>query len=231
MFIIASTGRCGTQAICDVFGRYSDHEVRHEPEPLLLAEAQRAHAGRCRYSPTYMARMWGFHRSDKKRYGESVRCPTLVGDIARVAPNAKVVVLFRQPAGYVSSAWSRGVMRKGDQWDRWRILPPDAPGHGPSDLIGLHYAEVNRILADAVVRLGDRAMAVEVGELDVVVDQVASFAGVSITDRGAMASLLAERPNAGPSGPWGGDRPEPLTADVARRANDAYGRLVELSAR
>jgi hypothetical protein len=231
VFIIASTGRCGTQAICDALGQYSDHEVRHEPEPLLLAEAQRAHAGRWRYSPTYLSRMWGFRRSDGHRYAESVRCPTLVGDIARVAPGSKVVVLFREPSGYVASAWSRGVMRKGDQWDRWRILPPDAPGHSVADLIGLHYAEVNQILTDTVARLGSRAMVVEVGELDVVVDHVASFAGVGITDRPAMSALLAQRPNAGPSGPWGGDRPEPLSAAVAARADDAYRRLVELAGR
>lgn len=230
VLIIASTGRCGTQAICDVFNEHSDHVVRHEPEPLLLAEAQRAHAGRWRYSPTYISRMWGFRRNDARPYGESVRCSTLVGDIARVAPNSRVVVLFRQPAGYVTSAWSRGVMRKGDQWDRFRILPADAQGRSTVDLIGLHYAEVNRILADTLVRLGDRAIAVEVGDLDQVVDQMASFAGITLTDRAAVSALLARRPNAGPSGPWGDDSPGALSSDVAARADVAYRRLVALSA-
>jgi len=231
VFIIASTGRCGTQAICDAFGRYSDHQVRHEPEPLLLAEAQRAHIGRWRYSPTYLKRMWDFRRRNGDPYGESVRCPTLVGDIARVAPSSTLMVLFRRPSGYVASAWSRGVMRKGDQWDQWRILPHDADGRSVVDLIGLHYAEVNRILADTVVGLGDRAITVEVGELDVVVDQLASFAGVAITDRQAMAELLAKRPNAGPSDRWGDEQPDALSADVASRADAEYQRMVELSAR
>jgi len=229
VLIIASTGRCGTQAICDVFDQFTDHEVRHEPEPLLLAEAQRAHAGRWRYSPTYVSRMWDFRRRDGTPYGESVRCPTLVADIARYAPRSRVVVLFRAPGAYVASAWSRGVMRKGDRWDRWRILPADAHSRSVVDLIGLHYAEVNRVLADTVVRLGGRAMVVEVGDLDTVVDQVASFAGMAFTDRPAVSARLAQRPNAGPSGPWGTDRPGPLSSDVARRADDAYRRLVELS--
>lgn len=229
VFIIASTGRCGTQAICDAFGLYSDHQVRHEPEPLLLAEAQRAHLGRWRYSPTYVRRMLGFRRLDGDRYGESVRCPTLVGDIARVAPGSRLVVLFRSPSGYMASAWSRGVMRKGDQWDQWRILPPDAAGRDVVDLIGLHYAEVNQILADTVASLGDRATVVEVGDLDAVVDQVAVFAGIGITDRQAMSDLLAQRPNAGPSGPWGDAAAGPMSDDVASRANDAYLRLQALA--
>ena len=120
-------------------------------------------------------------------------------------------------------------MRKGDQWDQWRILPPDAAGRNVVDLIGLHYAEVNRILADTVASLGDRATVVEVGDLDAVVDQVAAFAGIGITDRQAMSDLLAQRPNAGPSGPWGDATAGPMSDDVALRANDAYLRLQALA--
>lgn len=237
MFIIASTGRCGTQAICDAYGRFSDHRVRHEPEPLLLAEAQRAHHGQWRYSTTYLRRMGGFARLNRQQYGESVRCAPLVADIARVAPSARVVVLFRDPVGYVRSAWGRGVMRKGDQWDRWRILPADAgeppgyDGRSVTDLIGLHYAEVNQILAATAERLGDRAMVVELGELDVVVDRVAQFTDITITDRAGMAELLSQRPNAGPTDTWGGGEPGSLSPQVLQRANAAYRRLVSLAER
>jgi hypothetical protein len=229
MLIIASTGRCGTQAICEAFGRYSDHSMRHEPEPLLLAEAYAAHCGRWRYSVQYVRRMLGFRWRDRDRYGESVRCPTLVGDIAKVAPNSRVVVLFRRPSSYVASAWSRGVMRKRDQWDQWRILPEDADWYSVVDRIALHYAEVNRVLAEVVSGLGDRAIAVEVGELDEVVDQVAAFAGIDIIDRRAMTDLFAQRPNAGPQGRWGISQPDPVSAAVSARADDVYRRLRDLT--
>lgn len=231
MFVIASTGRCGTQAICDAFEQFSDHKVRHEPEPLLLAEAHAAHTGRWRYSPTYVRRMTGFRRRNNTAYGESVRCPTLVGDITRFAPDARLVVLVRNPKGYLSSAWGRGVLRKGDQYDQWRILPAEAAGRSTIDAIGLHYCEVNRILADTAERLAGRAIVVEVGDLDVVVDRIAGFVGAHITDRAGMTAFLSRRPNAGPSGPWA-DTPAPeLSADVAEQADEVFHRLVTMAAR
>ncbi|MFM8236769.1 MAG: hypothetical protein ACKOBG_03290 [Actinomycetota bacterium] len=50
MFIVAGTGRCGTRAICDALDRFTDHAVRHEPEPRLLAEAANRLAARLRRS-------------------------------------------------------------------------------------------------------------------------------------------------------------------------------------
>lgn len=229
VFLVASTGRCGTQAICDALDRFTDHTVRHEPEPLLLGEAWKAHQGRWRWSPTYARRMRAFRQADRTPYGESVRCAPLIDDIARVAPQSRLVVLYRSPEGYLRSAWGRGVMRKGDQWDRWRILPADAVGREPVDQVALHYAEVNRLLADTTERLGERALVVEVGELDEVVDAITGFVGATVTDRAAMAALLSARPNAGPVGTWG-DEPLPeASADALEAAHAAYRRLASLS--
>ena len=228
MFVVASTGRCGSQAICNAFDDYSDHRVRHEPEPLLLEDAWRAHQGRRRRSLTYYRRMREFRRTDGTPYGESVRCPTLLGDIADAAPSSRVVVLFRRPEGYLRSAWQRGVMRKGDQWDRWRLLPPDAARRDPVDQIALHYAEVNRVLAETAGQLGERALVVELVELDDAVDAIAGFVGAEIVDREGMAAFLRSKPNAGPSGPWGADPQPEVSPDALEAAEVAYERLVSL---
>ncbi|MFM7223890.1 MAG: hypothetical protein ACKO1Y_00395 [Actinomycetota bacterium] len=225
MFIVAGTGRCGTRAICDALDRFTDHAVRHEPEPRLLAEAWRAHRGRWRWTPTYLRRLAGFRRADGTPVGESVRCAPLLGDIARVAPQSRVVVPFRAPDAYLRSAWGRGVMRRGDEWDRLRILPAEAANRAPVDQVLFHYAEVNRILADAAARLGPRALVVEVGDLDAVADAIVTFVGATVTDREAMAAFLATRPNAGPVDGWDA-APLPTPADDARAAADAsYRRL------
>lgn len=229
MFIVASTGRCGTQAVCDAFEQFTDHRVRHEPEPLLLEEAYRAYHHRWRVTPTYLRRMLGFRKLDGTAYGESVRCPTLLDDLARFAPRSRFVVLFRSPGGYVRSAWGRGVLRKGGPWDRWRILPAEAEGRDVVDRIALHYAEVNRLLADTVERLGDRALVLEVGELDEVVDAMATFTGAVISDRAGMADLLTRRPNAGGTSGWDADPCPEVSADVQAVADAAYARLRSLA--
>ena len=225
MFLVAGTGRCGTRAICDALDRFTDHCVRHEPEPRLLAEAWRAHQGRWRWTPTYLRRLAGFRRADGAPIGESVRCAPLLLDITRVAPRCRVVVPFREPDAYLRSAWGRGVMRRGDEWDRMRILPTEAAGRAPVDQVLFHYAEVNRILADTTARLGPRSLVVEVGELDAVADAIVGFVGATVTDRAAMADFLATRPNAGPVDGWDAE-PLPVPAADARAAAAAvYERL------
>lgn len=225
MFLVASSGRCATAAICSGLDQFSDHRMRHEPEPRLLGEALRAHQGRWRWSRTSLARMWEWRRLDGTPYGEAVRCAPLVVDIARVAPRSRIVVLVRRPDEYVRSAWGRGVMRKGDpEWDAMRILPADADGRAAVDRIALHYEAVNRILARTVERLGDRAMVAIVDDLDRVVDQIADFAGVRIHDRAGLAAHLASRPNSGPVEQWA-DAPPVASEDAMARATAAFAAL------
>ena len=217
MFLVASSGRCATAAICSGLDRFSDHRVRHEPEPRLLRESLRAHQGRWRWSRTSVERMREWRRLDGTPYGEAVRCAPLVLDIARVAPRSKVVVLVRRPEEYVRSAWGRGVMRKGDaEWDALRILPADAEGRPAVDRIALYYEAVNRILARTVERLGDRAMVAIVDDLDLLVDDIAAFAGVQLRDRAGLTAHFASRPNSGPVEEWAGDAPAASTEAMTR---------------
>lgn len=230
MFFIASTGRCGTRALCDALAAASDHRVRHEPEPLLLAEAWRAHRGRFRYTPTLLRRLLDWYRLDGTPYGESLRCPTLLADIARVARGARFVVLFRDPGSYLASAWGRGVLRKGNAWDRHRLLPGDAEGLPIADRILLHQAEVHGILADFAERRPDRVLVCELRDLDARLPRICDYAGIGLRDPAQARAILAARPNAGPVGRFG-EEAVPTPSPVAlERAGRSYGRLRKLAA-
>lgn len=231
MFLIASTGRCGTRALCDALEAASDHRVRHEPEPLLLEEAHRAYHGRWRFTPTLLRRLLAWHRLDREPYGEALRCPSLLDDIARVARRARFLVLFRDPAGYLASAWGRGVLRKGNAWDRYRLLPAGTEALPIADRILLHQAEVHTLLADFKTRRPERVLVCEAGQLDRLLPRVCDFAGVKLLDPARAQAILAARPNAGPTGRFG-EEPVPRPSSAARAvAEGAYARLQDLAER
>lgn len=229
MLIIASTGRCGTRALCDALTAASDHRVHHEPEPLLLEEAQRAYHGRWRYSWVFLQRLFAWRRLDGTPYGEAVRCPTLLGDIARVTRRARFVILFREPEEYVRSAWGRGVLRKGNVWDRYRLLPNGSDALAIGDQIALHYAEVNRILAEFAVRHAQRVTVCETRHLDQAFPQLCAFAGVKVLDRAAAEAILSARPNAGPLSRYAEPETPAVSAEVRSAASLAYQRLRALA--
>jgi hypothetical protein len=230
MFFIASTGRCGTRALCDALEAASDHRVRHEPAPLLLEEAWCAHRGRFRFTPALLGRLLDWFRLDGTPYGEALRCPTLLDDIARVARRARFVVLFRDPDGYLASAWGRGVLRKGNAWDRYRLLPDGAESLPIADRILLHQAEVNGILADFAERRADRVLVCELRDLEARLARLCEHAGVSLHDPARARAILAARPNAGPAGHFGDERvPEPSAA-ARERAASVHERLRALAA-
>ena len=231
MFFIASTGRTGTRALCDALEAASDHRVRHEPEPLLLEEARRAHLGRFRFTRTYLRRLWAWHRLDGTPYGEALRCPTLLDDLARIAPRARFLVLFRDPDGYLASAWGRGVLRKGNAWDRHRLLPAGAEALPIADRILLHQAEVHRILADFAERRRDRVRVCALQDLEAQLPVLCAFAGVQLRDPARAVAILAARPNAGPIERFAGE-PVPVPSPKARAtAQTAHARLEAIAAR
>jgi hypothetical protein len=201
MFLIASSGRSGTLAVCNGLNKFSDHTVMHEPEPTLLEEAFRKHKGLPFDSPVFQARMAFFRDRNREQYGESFRAPNLLPEILRVAPDTKFLILVRPPAEYVVSAHAKFVFRKpDDSWDRFRIIP-EFPGKTFDDLplsdkIAWHWAAVNRYLLDFAEEQGP---AVRVAVITDLQDQIRGFAGhlgVAIRDPEGLAAFLASRPNA-----------------------------------
>ena len=203
MFVIASTGRCGTEAICHGLDRFSDHVVEHEPEPRLLREAHLKHLGEQYRTPTYEERMRFFRDREHARYGQSFRAPNLLEDIGSVAAETRFLVVVRTPTEYVVSAHALGVLRRGDEWDQARILPrgvSEASERGSlAARIAWHWDAVNRYLLDFAERSGSRARVVVLGPLEDVLPQWAAWLGVDVGDPGGLREYLASKPNASPS--------------------------------
>lgn len=201
VFIVASSGRCGTLALCEALDRFSDHRVEHEPPPRLLEEAREKHLGRPYETRTLSRRLDFFARRSRSRYGQSFRAVTLLPEVGDAAPEARFLVLVREPAGYLLSAHAKHVLRKGDEWDRFRIMPRTMPADATiADRLALHWVAVNTYLLEFAESTGDRARVALVGRLEDDVEEWAEFLGVKILDREQLAGLLATRPNAAATG-------------------------------
>jgi hypothetical protein len=196
MFVIASTGRCGTLALCRGLDEFSDHTVEHEPEPRLLREAYLKHSGEEYRSETYRERLAFFRERDGTRYGQSFRAPTLLDDIAGAAPQARFLVLVRHPLEYVVSADFMRVLRRGDEWDELRIMPPGADGLPHAERLLAHWLEVNGYLLDFVQRNPARARVAVVERLEEKIAALADHLDVRIERPAELRNLLTTRPNA-----------------------------------
>jgi hypothetical protein len=196
VFVIASSGRCGTLALCRGLDEFSDHTVEHEPEPRLLREAFLKHAGAEYRTETYRDRLAFFHERDGTRYGQSFRAPNLLDDVAETAPEARFLVLVRHPLEYVVSAHFMKVLSRGDEWDELRIMPPGVETLSLAERLVAHWAEVNRYLLGFADRRADRARVALVEGLEDKVGAIADHLGVRIEHPDELGALLVARPNA-----------------------------------
>lgn len=197
MFLIASTGRCGTVALCSALGDHSDHEMAHEVPPRLLEEAWLKHRGESFRTPDYESKLALFRAKEHTAYGEAFRGCTLLPEIAEAAPGTRFLIVVRDPLGYIPSAHYMWVLRKpGTTWDGQRILPADDTPHRPLALrLADHWDEVNRYLLDFAESTSASVKVVLHGPLDERVDDWADFAGVRFIDRAAVSARLDQQLN------------------------------------
>jgi len=200
MFIIASGGRCGTHAICHGLNQFSNHVVRHEPEPRLLREAYLKHQRQPHDTAVLQARLRFFEEQAQQSYGESVRAPNLLPEIQTVAPQTRFLIIVRNPLEYVLSAHSKRVFSKGDMWDETRIIPLDLRSRFAdlpiSQKIAWHWVAVNSYLLDFAESASASTKVVVLRNLEVDLPQWAVFLGVAIRDADGLAKFLKGRPNA-----------------------------------
>ncbi|MFK7898752.1 MAG: hypothetical protein AB8G23_23160 [Myxococcota bacterium] len=217
-FLIASSGRCGTMALCQGLDRFSDHTVAHEPAPNLLEEAWLKHTGALFETETFRARLQGFasRAAAREAYGESFRAPNLLAEIYEAAPETRFLIIVRDPLGYIPSAHSKRVFRKHNDWDRWRIVPPatevDLAALSLAEKLAWHWMAVNSLLLDFAETSGAEVRVVLHGELRERIGDWAIFLGLKIVDPTGLAAFLTERPNASVSS----ERPEGFDADLLR---------------
>lgn len=226
MFLIASTGRCGTEGLCHGLDLATDHEVRHERPPQLLQEAFDKHTGRADHrSRRFRERLADYAGRAGEPYGESIRSPNLLDEIVEVVPDLHVVVLVREPVAYAKSAYAKGATRINGEWDDLRLLPLDRPRSASSaETLLWSWTVVNGYLLDFVEQDPDRRAVWLFQPWHHVIDDLAADLGVRIEDRSAMLELLRSGKNRSPSDvePLAivdGDVPDEATAmwDRARR--------------
>ncbi|WP_018428205.1 hypothetical protein [Hoeflea sp. 108] len=224
MFIIASSGRCGTEAICEGLSRYSDHVVRHEPTPTLLEEAWLKDRGQNYKTDAFHERMKGFATSG--RYGESFRAPNLLHDIREVAAQTRFLIVVRKPLEYVLSAHSKRVLSKGNYWDQYRLLPPGNEEFALAMRIALHWRTVNEYL----VKFAEETSCPVVLHQDWanLLVSLPQFLGVTITDPISLKAYWSTRPNASISNAV----PDGFAAEtISNITNDVWRRAVHCSQR
>ena len=196
MFFLASTGRCGTVAICQGLDSFSDHQVEHEPEPLLR-EAWLKHRVWPYWSSRYRRRLreYADRHQRGEQYGESVRTPNLLRSFVRVAPGARVLIVVRNPIDYVRSAFNRDVLQKDDEWDRYRLVPRRSDRDLPVAMrIGHHWQTVNSYLLD--LHRSDVPTRVVLHQpLEQVIENWCEWLGVTLVDSAGLFEFLARKPN------------------------------------
>lgn len=200
MFIIASTGRCGTAALCNGLDAFSDHEVAHEPPPRLLQEAYLKHIQGDYVTPLLREQLRFFASRSSARYGQSIRAPSLLFDFRAAAPAAPFLIIVREPLSYVRSAHAKGVLSKNNEWDATRIMPLDARADAAcaplAERIAWHWVEVNRYLLEFAERSEGPCKVVTLESLEVAFPAWCDFLGVSVTDSRGLNAYLCTRPNA-----------------------------------
>jgi hypothetical protein len=200
MFVIASTGRCGTMAICQGLDAFSDHTVWHEPEPRLLQEAYLKHRGRDFHSDALAWVLNFFRQRADEPYGQSFRAPNLLSDVRRAVPDARFLVVVRPPLEYVASATSMLAFRRGDEWDRTRIVPEDSyPRLGKAPLtqkLAWHWTAVNDLLLEFAE--STETPVVILHDLERQLPLWADALGVRVLDHAGLSGFLASKPNGAP---------------------------------
>lgn len=230
MFLIVSTGRCGTVALCSGFAACSDHEMAHEVPPRLLEEAWRKHQGLDYQSTDFDAKMRMFNERQDSCYGEAFRGCTLLSDVAEAAPRARFLVLVRDPLEYVRSAHFMKVLNQGGSiWDTHRVMPHDDDQSLPLAVrLASHWMAVNRYLLDFAEQTVSPVHVALHGDLDANVDAWAQFAGVHIADRPGLSDVLSTKPNSSRTfeepGGFDADQLRAQTAEMWDRAVGMAGR-------
>ena len=199
MFIIASSGRSGTLALCQGLSQFSDHRVLHEPEPRLLEEAFLKHSGQPYETAVLRERLVYFRARSAEKYGESFRAPNLLGEIARAVPQTRFLILVRDPLEYVISAHSKNVFRKNDEFDRTRIVPRELGDEfaflSLAERIAWHWVALNTYLLEFAESDPAPVRVVIAADLDQQADEMIDHLGVRVTDRQGLRLFLNSRPN------------------------------------
>lgn len=221
MFFVASAGRTGTMALTQGLDTFSDHRVAHEPDPLL-EEAWSKHRGLPYFTAPLQERteLYARRQAVGERYGESIRTPNLLPELLAAVPRTPLLVIVREPVEWVRSAHRCRVLQKGDEWDRFRLMPEDNREEHPlARRLAGHWRTVNSYLLSFAERYRSATVALH-QPMAPVVAAWARALGVTLTRPAELEAFLATRPNrSGPGGdPDGMEQVELLCRELWQEA-------------
>jgi hypothetical protein len=198
-FLIASSGRCGTLAICNGLSNFSDYSVMHEPEPRLLEEAYLKHQNLDYRTDTFNNKIKYLQDRQSGNYGESFRAPNLLEEINFYVPSIKFLVIIRDPLEYILSSHYKRVFQKDDTWDRMRLIPLDKSldfiSLSLSEKLCWHWATINHYLLDFVESKKGKVKLLILGDLNKQIKQIADYLEINILAPKPLDEFLSLKPN------------------------------------
>ncbi|MFP4139438.1 MAG: sulfotransferase [Phycisphaerae bacterium] len=213
-FFVLSSGRCGTQTLSRLLDFATNAKVWHHPQPYLIQETLGAWLGCIDPHKTFWDSRETFLRQSWSKgliHGETdMNMTPFATTIAQDLPNARFLVLVRNPAGFVRSGMRRGYY-KGHPWDVGRLRPdPNHPSAKhwhrwePFEKVCWLWGETYRRILEARDQIGpDRVKIVRFEDLvkdTSLAEEVFEFLALEGFDESAAAEILSTRYNEQTSG-------------------------------
>ena len=214
-FFVMSTGRSGTQTLSQVLKFAQNASVWHHPQPYMIMETQSAYWGQIDTQSAFWQGRGHYIRQAWDQgliHGETDHNMTpFCGAIARDIPNAKFIILVRDPREFVRSGMRRNYYRGTGAWEDGRLRPQqgDADFDTWSDrdqfsqicwLWNETYRHIERIRAEVGE---DRIMVIRFEDLIAgpeTTGRLFDFLGLDGFDRGSIEGVLGQKLNAQQSG-------------------------------
>ncbi len=229
-FFVMSTGRSGTQTLARLLEMATNAKVWHHPEPTMIMETLHAYWGDIDRRSTFWTGRGRIIREAWDAgviHGETDHNMTPFCDvIAEDVPDARFLILVRDPREFVRSGMRRGYYRAQGAWESGRLRPRGDDPRRPRWLSRPQFEQVSWLWAETYRhierirgRIGENRIKVVRFE-DLVagpdeIEAVFGFLGLDGFDHGRAVEILGRKLNAQRFG----DFPHPLdwSADMNAR--------------
>lgn len=218
-FFVLSTGRSGTQTLAHLLDTATNAKVWHHPEPNMIMETLHAYQGLIDARESFwvgrshiLCQAW----ESGLIHGETDHNMTpFATAIARDVPQARFLVLVRDPREFIRSGMRRGYYIAGGPWDEGRLKPLEHAEtlgwdeFNPFEKVCWLWAETYRHINKSIAEIGaDRVKIVRFEDLirgPEVAAEIFEFLGLEGFTIDHAETVLSQKLNA----QRGGDFPHP----------------------
>ncbi len=239
-FFVMSTGRSGTQTLAGLFEMASNAKVWHHPEPNMIMETLHAYWDAIDRRSTFWAGRGRIIREAWDAgviHGETDHNMTPFCDvIADDIPDARFLILVRDPREFVRSGMRRGYYRATGAWESGRLRPREDDPRRQTWLARPQFEQVSWLWAETYrhverlrKRIGEeRVRVVRFEDLIAGPDEIEGvfdFLGLDGFDRDRAVEILGRKLNAQKFGDF--PHPRDWTAEMNARCWDAVGPIAK----